>query len=63
MATYTEESNESVKAQKRYMYESHFHMMQKYHTFVEMQSSPNPLTAEEIAKLKAKRPGLWSFLP
>jgi len=60
---YTEESNESVKEQKRYMHESHVRIMRKIHTVVEMQCSPNPLTAEEITKLKAKRPELWSFLP
>jgi hypothetical protein len=29
-------------------------------TFVEIQQGPNPLTGEELRKLKAKRPDLWA---
>jgi len=35
-------------------------IMDGIHTFVEIQSGPNPLTTDEIRKLVEKRPARWS---
>lgn len=60
---YEKEKNEDVHEQKESMKSAHLHTMRKINTFLEIQASSNPLTAEEIKKLKAKRPGFYSFIP
>jgi hypothetical protein len=39
-------------------------MMEKFHTFVEIQQGPNPITPDELRKLAERRPALWAaFVP
>lgn len=48
--------------QRDHFYLAHRRMMEKLHTFVEIQNGPNPLTLADMRALVAKRPGVYAFL-
>ena len=53
----------TAMTQKQIMYAVHRYHADAVNLFAEIQNGPRPLTADEIRRMKALRPGQYDWLP